>query len=166
MQTRFPVQLAFAKFLSGIKENFWGRTVSMIGTGTVLKMFFILDRNLEVANCTEDQVCTSCDTVVLTRGSNWPKTSGRPKNFKWEKSEYFFFSNVQQDSYIESKYEREINELKKETEQKVSLSNIFSWLTFWNCKLLFHKIIFIVTKQHGPKIHMHGFLDVHLCRNY
>ena len=29
------------------------------------KFFFILDRNLAKANCTENQVCTSCDTVVL-----------------------------------------------------------------------------------------------------
>ena len=26
---------------------------------------FILDRNLAKANCTENRVCTSCDTVVL-----------------------------------------------------------------------------------------------------
>ena len=30
MQIRFPVQLAFAKFLSKIKGNFWGSAVSMI----------------------------------------------------------------------------------------------------------------------------------------
>ena len=30
MQTRFSVQLAFAKFLSKIKGNFWGSAVSMI----------------------------------------------------------------------------------------------------------------------------------------
>ena len=29
-QIRFPVQLAFAKFLSKIKGNFWGSAVSMI----------------------------------------------------------------------------------------------------------------------------------------
>ena len=29
-QTRFPVQLAFAKFLSKIKGNFWGSVVSLI----------------------------------------------------------------------------------------------------------------------------------------
>ena len=29
------------------------------------KFTFILDRNLAKANCTENQVCTSCDTVVL-----------------------------------------------------------------------------------------------------
>ena len=29
------------------------------------KFPFILDRNLEKANCTENRVCTSCDTVVL-----------------------------------------------------------------------------------------------------
>ena len=30
VQTRFPVELAFAKFLSKIKGNFWGSAVSMI----------------------------------------------------------------------------------------------------------------------------------------
>ena len=29
------------------------------------KFPFILDRNLAKATCTEDNVCTSCDTVVL-----------------------------------------------------------------------------------------------------
>ena len=29
------------------------------------KFSFILDRNLTKANCAEDRVCTSCDTVVL-----------------------------------------------------------------------------------------------------
>ena len=29
------------------------------------KFPFILDRNLAKANCTENQVCTSCDTAVL-----------------------------------------------------------------------------------------------------
>ena len=29
------------------------------------KFLFILDRNLAKANCTENHVCTSCDTVVL-----------------------------------------------------------------------------------------------------
>ena len=29
------------------------------------KIPFILDRNLEKANCTEDRICTSCDKVVL-----------------------------------------------------------------------------------------------------
>ena len=29
------------------------------------KFPFILDRNLAKANCTENQVCMSCDTVVL-----------------------------------------------------------------------------------------------------
>ena len=30
------------------------------------KFPFILDRNLAKANCTGNQVCTSCDTVVLS----------------------------------------------------------------------------------------------------
>ena len=34
-------------------------------TGTVLKIPFILDRNLAKANCTEDRVCMSCNKVVL-----------------------------------------------------------------------------------------------------
>ena len=29
------------------------------------KFPFILDRNLEKANCTENRVCNSCDTVIL-----------------------------------------------------------------------------------------------------
>ena len=29
------------------------------------KFPFILDRNLAKANCTENRICTSCDTVVL-----------------------------------------------------------------------------------------------------
>ena len=29
------------------------------------KFHFILDRNLAKANCTENQVCTSCDIVVV-----------------------------------------------------------------------------------------------------
>ena len=31
------------------------------------KFLFILDTNLAKANCTENQVCTSCDIVVLTQ---------------------------------------------------------------------------------------------------
>ena len=40
VQTRFPVQLASAKFLSKIKGNFyfWGSAVSMILECTVLKI--------------------------------------------------------------------------------------------------------------------------------
>ena len=34
-------------------------------TGTVLKISLSLDRNLAKANCTENQVCMSCDIVVL-----------------------------------------------------------------------------------------------------
>ena len=33
------------------------------------KFPFILDRNLTKANCTENRVCTSCDTVVLAHSS-------------------------------------------------------------------------------------------------
>ena len=34
------------------------------------KFPFILDRNLAKANCTENHLCTSCDTVVLARNQN------------------------------------------------------------------------------------------------
>ena len=34
-------------------------------TALTQKLLFILDRNLAKANCTENHVCTSCDTVVL-----------------------------------------------------------------------------------------------------
>ena len=34
------------------------------------KFPFILDRNLAKANCTENRVCTSCDTVVLGKELN------------------------------------------------------------------------------------------------
>ena len=34
-------------------------------TALTQKFPFILDRNLAKANCTENHVCTSCDTVVL-----------------------------------------------------------------------------------------------------
>ena len=34
-------------------------------TALTQKFPFILDRNLAKANCTENQVCTSCDIVVL-----------------------------------------------------------------------------------------------------
>ena len=34
------------------------------------KFPFILDRNLAKANCTENRVCTSCDTVVFLQSIN------------------------------------------------------------------------------------------------
>ena len=34
-------------------------------TALTQKFPFILDRNLAKANCTENQICTSCDKVVL-----------------------------------------------------------------------------------------------------
>ena len=34
-------------------------------TALTQKFPFILDRNLAKTNCTENRVCTSCDTVVL-----------------------------------------------------------------------------------------------------
>ena len=38
---------------------------SIVDTAPSQKIPFILDRNLAKANCRENQVCTSCDTVVL-----------------------------------------------------------------------------------------------------
>ena len=64
MQTGFSVQLAFAKFLPRIKGNFQ-YSASIMDTSIIQKFSFILDRNLAKANCTENRVCTSCDTVVL-----------------------------------------------------------------------------------------------------
>ena len=41
-------------------------------TALIEKFPFILDRNLAKANCTENQVCTSCDIVVLgSYANNW-----------------------------------------------------------------------------------------------
>ena len=64
VQTRFSVQLALAKFLCKIKGNFQ-YSASIMDTALPQKFPFILDRNLAKANCTENLVCTSCDTVVL-----------------------------------------------------------------------------------------------------
>ena len=64
VQTRSSVQLAFAKFLSKIK-GIYQYSASIMDTALPQKFPFILDRNLAKANCTEDRVCTSCDTVVL-----------------------------------------------------------------------------------------------------
>ena len=72
VQTWFHVQLAFAKFLSKIKGNFWVIAVSMI-LALYWKFPFIFDRNLAKANCTENHVCTSCDKIVL----------GLVYNFEW-----------------------------------------------------------------------------------
>ena len=38
------------------------------------KFPFILDRNLAKANCTGNQLCTSCDTVVLGNALKNPRT--------------------------------------------------------------------------------------------
>ena len=63
VQTWFSVQLPFAKFLSKIKGNFkFGP--SIMDAAFPQKFPFILNRNLAKANCTENRVCTSCDTVV------------------------------------------------------------------------------------------------------
>ena len=64
MQMWFPVQLAFAKFLSKIKEIF-KYSASIMNKALTQKFPFILDRNLAKANCTGNHVCTSCDKVVL-----------------------------------------------------------------------------------------------------
>ena len=36
-----------------------------LDTTDLISLTFILDRNLGKTNCTENQVCTSCDIVVL-----------------------------------------------------------------------------------------------------
>ena len=64
VQTQSSVQLAFAKFLSKIKGNFLYST-HIMDTALSQKFPFILDRNLAKAKCTEYQVCTCCDKVVL-----------------------------------------------------------------------------------------------------
>ena len=49
------------------------------------KFPFILDRNLAKANCTENRVCTPCDTVVLApyvNGEHWPH-SIKPRPGNW-----------------------------------------------------------------------------------
>ena len=45
------------------------------------KFPFILDRNLAKANCTENRVCTSCDTVVLALIINYKQISTRHNFF-------------------------------------------------------------------------------------
>ena len=79
----------FAKFLSRIKGNFWESAVSMI-LALYWKFPFILDRNLAEANCTGNQVCTSCDTAVLVLEVNYlPKylaigwACGCPRQYTW-----------------------------------------------------------------------------------
>ena len=64
VQTWFPVQLAFAKFLSKIKGNFQ-YSASIMDTALLQKFPFILDKNSAKDKCTENKVCMSCDTVVL-----------------------------------------------------------------------------------------------------
>ena len=59
VQTRFSVQLAFAKFQSNLKGK------CIMNTALPQKFPFILNRNLAKANCAENWVCTSCDTVVF-----------------------------------------------------------------------------------------------------
>ena len=63
------MQLAFAKFLSKLKENFL-YSASIMDTALPQKFPFILDRNLAKANCTENRVCMPCDTVVLVKSTN------------------------------------------------------------------------------------------------
>ena len=43
-------------------------------TALTQKFPFILDKNLAKANCTGNQVCTSCDIVVLGTGIKCPLT--------------------------------------------------------------------------------------------
>ena len=54
MQTRFPVQLAFAKGECCIHDS-----------GTVLKISLYFRWNSAKANCTGNRVYTFCDIVVL-----------------------------------------------------------------------------------------------------
>ena len=42
------------------------------------KFPFILDGNLAKANCTENQVCTSCDIVVLGKNQSFPVSTVDP----------------------------------------------------------------------------------------
>ena len=68
VRTRFSVQLAFAKFLSKIKGIF--NTVSVSWIQHSLRNFLLFIKGptaqaLYKANCTGNQVCTSCDIVVL-----------------------------------------------------------------------------------------------------
>ena len=55
----------FAKFLSRIQG------ASIMDTALHQKFSFILDRNLAKANCTGNQVYTSCDIVVLVSIHMW-----------------------------------------------------------------------------------------------
>ena len=57
------------KFLSKIRGNFQ-YSASIMDTALPQKFPFILYRNLAKANCTGNQVCTSCDIVVLDYGKN------------------------------------------------------------------------------------------------
>ena len=63
VQTRFPVQLTFAKFLSKIKGILI--QCQYHGYSTPSEIFLFLDRNLAKAICTGNRVCTSCDILVL-----------------------------------------------------------------------------------------------------
>ena len=53
----------------------------MHNTGTVFEIPFILDRNLAKANCTENRVFTSCDTVVLVLSRNFNKISIKHQSY-------------------------------------------------------------------------------------
>ena len=70
VQTRFPVRLAFAKFLPKIKEIFYF-SASIMDTSLTQKFPFILDRNLAKAKCTGNHICTSCDKAILGESLNF-----------------------------------------------------------------------------------------------
>ena len=54
-------------------REFFKCSASIMDTTLPQKFPFILDRNLAKANCTENRVCTSCDTVVLGRAISTSK---------------------------------------------------------------------------------------------
>ena len=58
-------------------------------TALLQKFPFILDRNLAKANCTENWVCTSCDTVVLV--IDLKKSSSVTSWMNWEKFNGFIY---------------------------------------------------------------------------
>ena len=70
VQTRFSLQLAFAKFLSKLKGIFNTVPVSWIQHSLRNFLLLNLDRNLAKANDTGNHICTSCDAVVLAKTTN------------------------------------------------------------------------------------------------
>ena len=73
VQTRFSMQLSFAKFLSKIKGIFNTRPVSWIQHSLQNLLYF--RKELSEGQLYRKSVCTSCDTVVLGEELNFEKTS-------------------------------------------------------------------------------------------